>query len=344
MIGSTGTSLKRRRRISRAPARRGDHGDVGPRRATRGPCPIATPGRHLRVGGQDLRHGHQLLGLRRVGVHGPVPHAPRRSHPARASRRCSTTRTAPSPRMTASRRSSAAVGRSLRTRWFEAADRNVLPLARWAAKRQHRAARTGPAPPRGGLISDGWTYGQLGLEGLVAERLESIYRPGERSRNWVKAKCPDWRVNHAPAPAERWSQDHLDVAQSGCSGAQSRPTTGTQGHCRAHGTGMDGRRGSQRLEVSGDRGQRVVRLLIDAPCGSVARVASRLHHRDAHSRVAKPVIWPAGMGPPGVSPGQLVRRSGRCLPQAMAPVVWGLLVVTPPRRRGCAVQRFEQQE
>jgi bifunctional non-homologous end joining protein LigD len=40
--------------------------------------------------------------------------------------------------------------------------------------------------------------GQLGLEGLVAKRLDSIYRPGERSRNWVKAKCPDWRVEHAP--------------------------------------------------------------------------------------------------------------------------------------------------
>jgi bifunctional non-homologous end joining protein LigD len=40
--------------------------------------------------------------------------------------------------------------------------------------------------------------GQLGLEGLVAKRLDSIYRPGERSKNWVKAKCPDWRVFHAP--------------------------------------------------------------------------------------------------------------------------------------------------
>jgi ATP-dependent DNA ligase len=40
--------------------------------------------------------------------------------------------------------------------------------------------------------------GQLGLEGLVAKRLDSIYRPGERSKQWAKAKCPDWRVNHAP--------------------------------------------------------------------------------------------------------------------------------------------------
>jgi ATP-dependent DNA ligase len=40
--------------------------------------------------------------------------------------------------------------------------------------------------------------GQPGLEGLVAKRLDSIYRLGERSKQWVKAKCPDWRVNHAP--------------------------------------------------------------------------------------------------------------------------------------------------
>jgi bifunctional non-homologous end joining protein LigD len=40
--------------------------------------------------------------------------------------------------------------------------------------------------------------GQLALEGLVAKRLDSIYRPGERSKHWVKAKCPDWRAFHAP--------------------------------------------------------------------------------------------------------------------------------------------------
>jgi bifunctional non-homologous end joining protein LigD len=40
--------------------------------------------------------------------------------------------------------------------------------------------------------------GQLGLEGLVAKRLDSSYRPGERSKHWVKAKCPAWRVDHAP--------------------------------------------------------------------------------------------------------------------------------------------------
>jgi bifunctional non-homologous end joining protein LigD len=38
---------------------------------------------------------------------------------------------------------------------------------------------------------------ELGLEGLVAKRLSSVYQPGKRSKDWVKAKCPDWRADHA---------------------------------------------------------------------------------------------------------------------------------------------------
>ena len=38
----------------------------------------------------------------------------------------------------------------------------------------------------------------LGLEGLVAKRLTSRYHPGRRSAEWIKAKCSDWRVVHAP--------------------------------------------------------------------------------------------------------------------------------------------------
>jgi bifunctional non-homologous end joining protein LigD len=37
----------------------------------------------------------------------------------------------------------------------------------------------------------------LGLEGLVAKRLTSPYRPGIRSTDWVKAKCADWTAGHA---------------------------------------------------------------------------------------------------------------------------------------------------
>ena len=52
--------------------------------------------------------------------------------------------------------------------------------------------------------------GQLGLEGLVAKRLGSIYRPGERGKHWVKAKCPNWRAFHA---ARRLSEGRRAVAK-----------------------------------------------------------------------------------------------------------------------------------
>ena len=32
-----------------------------------------------------------------------------------------------------------------------------------------------------------------GMEGLVLKRLSSVYRPGERSRDWAKVKCSGWR-------------------------------------------------------------------------------------------------------------------------------------------------------
>lgn len=38
---------------------------------------------------------------------------------------------------------------------------------------------------------------ELGLEGLVAKRVESRYRPGQRSRDWVKLKTTSWRECHA---------------------------------------------------------------------------------------------------------------------------------------------------
>ena len=42
--------------------------------------------------------------------------------------------------------------------------------------------------------------GQLRLEGLVAKRFDSIYRPGERSKHRVKVKWPRLaRVPHAAA-------------------------------------------------------------------------------------------------------------------------------------------------
>jgi bifunctional non-homologous end joining protein LigD len=38
----------------------------------------------------------------------------------------------------------------------------------------------------------------LGLEGLVAKRTDSPYRPGLRSDDWLKLKTADWRAVHAP--------------------------------------------------------------------------------------------------------------------------------------------------
>lgn len=38
----------------------------------------------------------------------------------------------------------------------------------------------------------------LGLEGLVAKRIDSKYEAGKRSKYWVKAKCADWLERHAP--------------------------------------------------------------------------------------------------------------------------------------------------
>jgi bifunctional non-homologous end joining protein LigD len=36
------------------------------------------------------------------------------------------------------------------------------------------------------------------LEGFVAKRIDSPYRPGERSADWLKLKTADWRATHAP--------------------------------------------------------------------------------------------------------------------------------------------------
>jgi bifunctional non-homologous end joining protein LigD len=38
----------------------------------------------------------------------------------------------------------------------------------------------------------------LGLEGMVAKRVDSPYRPGVRSDDWLKLKTGDWRTVHGP--------------------------------------------------------------------------------------------------------------------------------------------------
>lgn len=39
---------------------------------------------------------------------------------------------------------------------------------------------------------------RLGLEGMMAKRLGSRYRPGERSPDWIKLKTTTWRTDHGP--------------------------------------------------------------------------------------------------------------------------------------------------
>jgi bifunctional non-homologous end joining protein LigD len=44
---------------------------------------------------------------------------------------------------------------------------------------------------------------RLGLEGVVAKKLDSVYRPGHRSRHWRKVTTADWRTHHARLRHER---------------------------------------------------------------------------------------------------------------------------------------------
>jgi bifunctional non-homologous end joining protein LigD len=39
--------------------------------------------------------------------------------------------------------------------------------------------------------------GEHDVEGMVAKRVDSPYRPGERSSDWLKVKTADWRTAHA---------------------------------------------------------------------------------------------------------------------------------------------------
>jgi bifunctional non-homologous end joining protein LigD len=38
---------------------------------------------------------------------------------------------------------------------------------------------------------------QLSLDGVVVKRRSSLYRPGRRTAEWRKVKCPAWRAEHA---------------------------------------------------------------------------------------------------------------------------------------------------
>ncbi|MBW3642397.1 MAG: hypothetical protein KY447_05730 [Actinobacteria bacterium] len=47
----------------------------------------------------------------------------------------------------------------------------------------------------------------LELEGIVAKRVQSPYRSGERSRHWIKVKTPAWREHHGPLRNEHHRDD-----------------------------------------------------------------------------------------------------------------------------------------
>jgi hypothetical protein len=37
---------------------------------------------------------------------------------------------------------------------------------------------------------------RLGVEGVIAKRLDSVYVPGSRSRHWLKFKTARWKEHH----------------------------------------------------------------------------------------------------------------------------------------------------
>jgi bifunctional non-homologous end joining protein LigD len=41
------------------------------------------------------------------------------------------------------------------------------------------------------------------IEGIVAKRVDSPYRPGGRSRDWLKLKTVEWRATHADRRHDR---------------------------------------------------------------------------------------------------------------------------------------------
>ena len=68
--------------------------------------------------------------------------------------------------------------------------------------RLERLALRGPAwctvPRRHGTVADSLNAcAEHGVEGIVAKRLDSPYRPGQRSGDWLKVKTAEWRVAHA---------------------------------------------------------------------------------------------------------------------------------------------------
>ena len=61
-----------------------------------------------------------------------------------------------------------------------------------------RGPAWGTVPQLHGTVAEALTAcAEHGVEGIVAKRLDSPYRPGERSGDWLKVKTAEWRVAHA---------------------------------------------------------------------------------------------------------------------------------------------------
>src|SRR5436190_1119591 len=60
------------------------------------------------------------------------------------------------------------------------------------------------APQLRGTVADSLNAcAEQGVEGIVPKRIDSPYRPGQRSGDWLKVKTADWRVAHAPRRRRR---------------------------------------------------------------------------------------------------------------------------------------------
>jgi ATP-dependent DNA ligase len=53
------------------------------------------------------------------------------------------------------------------------------------------------APTHGSVADVLKACAEHNLDGIVAKRVDSPYRPGERSSDWLKLKTADWRATHA---------------------------------------------------------------------------------------------------------------------------------------------------
>ncbi|MEC3879637.1 DNA ligase D [Parapedobacter sp. 10938] len=76
--------------------------------------------------------------------------------------------------------------------WCDGKDTTALPFSQRKALLQRLVPATGIIRSGYSVDAEGMAFfeaaGKLGLEGIIAKRSDSIYRPGERTRDWLKIK------------------------------------------------------------------------------------------------------------------------------------------------------------